>query len=263
MARDKILAVSRMPALEYLGYRHFTATLILAIMLHILAFYIWYNMPHIRVIDIPVHALNIRLGDGDVQVEEYETQPQPMADNSKQVESAMTKLIRQPEKIVKKSAPARAHKEAEAPVKLPESATDKMPVIGDNVESPRQFVRAVTSDSPDKALGSELGNSKDDDASIKSRYEQTISLWIKKFQLYPESAKEQGIEGSTMIRIQIDRRGNIRYSRLEGSTGNEELDRAALDMARRANPVPAVPDNYPEGEMFGFLIPVNFNLKDR
>jgi len=94
-----------------------------------------------------------------------------------------------------------------------------------------------------------------------SRYEQLISLWIQKFKLYPADAKTQGLQGDTVVRIRIDRQGNIRYYILEHSTGIPSLDRAAIDMIRRANPVPAVPNDYPSGDLIEFLIPVNFSLK--
>lgn len=255
-------AILRKSSIEYLGYPHFVAMFAFAVMLHILALLGWSVMPHIRIIDIPIHAMNIRLGDGDVEEipnEEEEALPQPEFGNSAQLESAMTKLIRkpEPEKIVKKPIMPRVDK-AVAPA---DKTISQNPVVNDKSDSPRQFVRFMPANKVADGTGSVLGNSTDNKAEIKSRYEQTISLWIQKFKLYPESAREQGMQGSTVIRLRIDRRGNIRYSALEGNTGYDELDRAALDMVRRANPVPAVPDSYPEGEMFEFLIPVNFAIK--
>lgn len=256
-------AILRTSSIEYLGYQHFVAMFALAITLHFLALLGWSAMPNIRIIDIPIHAMNIRLGDGDVDVEEIpdeeEALPQPTSGNSAQLESAMNKMIRKPapEKIVKKPIMPRVDK-AIAPA---EKTIPQTPVVHDKSDSPRQFIRFMPADKVADSNGSVLGNSTDSKAEIKSRYEQTISLWIQKFKLYPESARSQGMQGSTVIRLRIDRRGNIRYSALEGNTGYEELDRAALDMVRRANPVPAVPDGYPDGEMFEFLIPVNFAIK--
>lgn len=246
--------------MEYLGYPHFMVTVILAVILHFMALFIWYISPHLKIVDIPVRVLNIRLGDSDVQqIQEDEVPPQPTADNSAQVESTMAKLIRQPvtEKVVKKPAEPRVNKVNEPAVKTPSDTKS----VSDKIVTPKQFVRTMPVENKDKNNGSVLGNSNDSRAEIKSRYEQTISLWIQKFKLYPESARAEEKQGSTVIRIRIDRRGNIRYSALEGSTGHEELDIAALNMLRRANPVPAVPDNYPEGELFEFLIPVKFQIQ--
>lgn len=258
-----MIAISKPSSFEYLGYGHFAAMFVLAVILHVLAAWGWSMAPQIRIIDVPVHIMNIRLGDADVQqVQEVEEgmPPQPTADNSSQVESAMEKLIRkpEPEKIVKKTPAPRVNKVAPPSEKIHQ----KTVTVSDKSDSPRQFVRfSAPEKAVDKKDGSVLGNSADDTAKVKAFYEQTISLWIQKFKLYPEGARAQGMQGSTVVRIRIDRRGNIRYSSLEGNTGYDELDRAALDMVRRANPVPAVPDEYPEGEMFEFLIPVKFQIQ--
>lgn len=250
-------AIFKTSPLEYLGYQHFAMMCAFAMLLHIMAAYGVSMMPHIKIIDIPVHAMNIRLGDGDVeqakQQPDEEVLPQPIADNSEQLESAVTKLIRKQEKPVKPSP-----KPKPVPLEKPETPP---PEASEKIDTPRQFVRYTPPDKSVTGAGSILGNSTDSKAEVKVRYEQTISLWIQKFKLYPESARAQRLQGHTVVRIRIDRRGNIRYSGLEGNTGYAELDRAALDMVRRANPVPAVPDNYPEGEMFEFLIPVNFAIK--
>ncbi|MEK6745477.1 MAG: energy transducer TonB [Pseudomonadota bacterium] len=252
-------ATFKTSTLEYLNSSHFALMCGLALVLHIMTAFGISMIPHIKIIDIPVHAMNIRLGDSDVeqakQNKDEVVMPQPTSDNSEMLESAMTKLIRKPpEKAAKPSPP----KPKPLPLEKPPVQT---PPVTERTDTPRQFVRATTPDKIVPGVGSVLGNSADSKAAIKMSYEQKISLWIQKFKLYPESARAQGMQGSTVVRIRIDRRGNIRYSGLEGNTGYAELDRAALDMVRRANPVPAVPEGYPEGEMFEFLIPVNFAIK--
>ncbi len=138
------------------------------------------------------------------------------------------------------------------------SAAPVMPV------SERQFVRDLAAPTPvaKPEEKSPMGNSASKEAEVLARYEQLISMWIQKFKQYPNTAKSAGMQGETVVRIRIDRRGNVRYYTLERSTGHAELDRAAVDMIRRANPVPAVPADYPAGgEVLEFLIPVNFQLQ--
>ena len=230
---------------EYLTNRHFAAVLGATFLFHIASLYIYYVIPRTPVVNIPVRALNIRLGDVDVQ---DETAPQPKVPNAQQVEASMTKLMRTP---VADKVPLEEAKTPKTVQPLTAPKTQEQP------DAPRQFVRETKT----KAAGSDIGNSTATTAEIKSRYEQTISLWIAKFKVYPEEARAAGMQGNTAVRIRIDRRGNIRYSALEQSTGYPDLDRAALDMVRRANPVPAVPNDYPQGEMFEFLIPVNFQMQ--
>lgn len=250
-------AAVKTTAMEYLDDSHFAMMCGLALVLHIMAAVGISMIPHIKIIDIPVHAMDIRLGDGDLnqqqqqEQQDEDVQPQQLSNNSDQLESAMTKLIRKPEKAVKPIP--KVNKSSNIPPPTP---------AAQKPDAPKQFIRYnPPADKIVSGEGTVLGNSTDNKAQVKVQYEQTISLWIQKFKLYPESARAQGLQGNTVVRIRIDRRGNIRYSALEGTTGYEELDRAALDMVRRANPVPAVPDGYPEQDMFEFLIPVNFALK--
>jgi protein TonB len=95
-------------------------------------------------------------------------------------------------------------------------------------------------------------------ARVVERYEQLLSAWVQQHQRMPEYARKQGLSGSALVRIRIDRRGNILFNRLERRTGQAILDRAVMDMIARANPVPAVPAEYPAGSQFEFLIPVHF-----
>jgi periplasmic protein TonB len=240
---------------EYLGNDYFAMVLGLAFVLHIAAIFGYYLVPTTQVMDIPVRALNIRLGDGEVQLQEGQAQPQPTVPNTSQVENAVTKLSR-PETHEKAAATPTPKPAEKTPVAKAETAPDVLPTP--KSIQPRQFVRSAPAS---VGTQSNLGNSTAKNAEIQSRYEQAISLWIEKFKVYPADARMNNLQGSTVVRIRIDRRGTIRYSALERSTGFLELDRAALDMVRRANPVPAVPSDYPTGDMFEFLIPVNFHIE--
>lgn len=94
--------------------------------------------------------------------------------------------------------------------------------------------------------------------TIRERYELQISGWIQQHKLYP--AEAGGREGRVVVRMRIDRAGYVRYYALEQSSGVNALDAAAIDMVRRANPVPAVPANYPAGSLIEFLIPITFRV---
>jgi protein TonB len=230
---------------EYLGNEHFALTLVATLLLHILAGYGIYSMPKAKILDIPVRMLNIRLGDADMQEEEA-TQPQPISENSQQLENEMARL-------------SRPEQQKETPPKPTPPKQEKQPVVNNTIPAPRQFVRTNAADNVPKNEGIAIGNSSAKNAEIKANYEQTVSLWIKKFQVYPEEARQKGYVGTPVVRVRFDRRGNIRYTVLESSSGYDELDRAALDMVRRANPVPAVPDDYPQGgDLLEFLLPVIF-----
>ena len=91
---------------------------------------------------------------------------------------------------------------------------------------------------------------------IRQRYEQRISAWVAQHKLYPPSAA--GKEGRVVVRIRIDRLGYVRFFAIEQSSGVKALDDAAIDMVKRANPLPKPPANYPAGDLIEFLIPIGF-----
>ncbi len=98
------------------------------------------------------------------------------------------------------------------------------------------------------------------DAAATAKYEQMLVAWLEKHKKYPRRAKRLRIEGEGMLRILIDRAGRTRQITLEQRTGSRVLDKAALEMARRANPFPPIPETDPRQE-FEFVVPVAFVLR--
>ncbi len=97
------------------------------------------------------------------------------------------------------------------------------------------------------------------DAVATVRYEQLLVAWLEKHKKYPRRAKRLRIEGEGMLRILIDRTGRTRQVSLAQRTGNRLLDKAALEMAQRADPFPPIPENDPRREL-EFMVPVAFVL---
>ncbi len=98
------------------------------------------------------------------------------------------------------------------------------------------------------------------DAVATARYEQLLVAWLEKHKEYPRRAKRMRIQGEAVLRILINRSGETQQVTLEQRTGNRLLDKAALDMAQRANPFPPMPDNDPR-EKLEFMVPVAFLLR--
>ncbi len=98
------------------------------------------------------------------------------------------------------------------------------------------------------------------DAVATARYEQLLVAWLEKYKKYPRRAKRLRIEGEGMLRILIDRSGQTRQISLAQRTGNRFLDKAALEMAQRANPFPPMPQSDPRTQL-EFNVPVAFVLR--
>ena len=97
------------------------------------------------------------------------------------------------------------------------------------------------------------------DAVATARYEQLLVAWLEKHKTYPRHAKRLRIEGEGMLRILINRSGRTQQVTLIQPTGNRLLDNATLEMVRRADPFPPMPENDPRREL-EFIVPVAFVL---
>ena len=281
----------------YLAEKDFLKMLGIAFVVHILAFGVYALLPKEKVTDIPVRALSFKLGNED-KVAAYAPQPaaaavpsapvvKPIAapimqavskDSWRATPNMPTPVIPAPLKPVQKPAPKLSAKQPKI-VKIAEELPTQyqppaplaaaMPVAV--APQPQQYVRevgapssqvvaaAVKAAAPDGAIGGEgatTAMTEQTAQAIRAKYETEISSWIQRHKYYPPAAG--GREGRAVIRMRIDRAGNVRYYAIEQSSGMAALDDAALDMIRRANPVPAVPENYPAANLVEFLIPITF-----
>lgn len=75
-------------------------------------------------------------------------------------------------------------------------------------------------------------------------------------------ALRQRHEGVTYLRFSVDRRGAVTAVRLERGSGSAALDAEALEVVRRAQPLPAPPREI-EGDPVEVVVPVEFRLRRR
>lgn len=81
---------------------------------------------------------------------------------------------------------------------------------------------------------------------------------IQKNVVYPAAAYKAGIEGTTLIQAKVDANGDIEKAAVLVSSGNEELDAAALAAIKKTKFIPA----FQKEKLVGVYIsiPVNFKL---
>jgi periplasmic protein TonB len=85
-------------------------------------------------------------------------------------------------------------------------------------------------------LGEVKGKYADYAAAIKERLE---SAWI-----YPQQAREEAIEGTSLMHFTIEKTGELSASRLTASSGHPCLDDNALQAVAAAAPYPRFPDHF-------------------
>lgn len=91
------------------------------------------------------------------------------------------------------------------------------------------------------------------------QYVAAIMRQLNRHKTYARELKKARIEGTVVIQFTIDREGRLLASGVKQTSGHAELDRAAMDMLARANPLPAIPDFMNRDEL-ALAIPVEYSL---
>jgi protein TonB len=86
-------------------------------------------------------------------------------------------------------------------------------------------------------------------------YNALVFGHLQRFKRYPSSAR--GAQGTVVVGFLLDRVGAVIESAVTKSSGNDVLDREALEILRRASPFPPFPAAKP-GPQDLYIAPVNF-----
>jgi len=219
-----------------LSQRHMTATLMIAMLLHG-GIALWFSLPEPVLPPMPAEPLRINLlatiAETTVNAATEVVEPPPPLP-----------VPEKPEPVIQK--PPVKPKPVEPPVAEVKSV--------ENIPEPEQVAEAAPQVTPAEATPATL------DAATTARYEQLLIAWLEKHKKYPGRARRLRIEGEGMLRILIDRTGHTQQVDLAQRTGNRLLDKAALEMAQRADPFPPMPENDPRRKL-EFMVPVAFMLR--
>lgn len=90
-------------------------------------------------------------------------------------------------------------------------------------------------------------------------YHDAVKQRIQANRFYPAQARQEGIGGKSMVAFSINRDGTVKDVRLFSSSGNDILDREAVENIKRASPFPKLPDTVKE-ESLALEIAISFKL---
>lgn len=102
-----------------------------------------------------------------------------------------------------------------------------------------------------------------------ANYEMQLAAQIERQRYYPQRARQLHQEGQPVVRLVLNRQGQLVALALEKSCGNALLDETALDIVRRAQPFPPPPREYQvilekQGRShLVFRAPISFTLSAR
>ncbi|WP_338333505.1 TonB family protein [Acetobacter sp. LMG 32666] len=82
---------------------------------------------------------------------------------------------------------------------------------------------------------------------------------LEKFKRYPSDAMAERQEGVPSVTFSMDRKGHVLSVTLASSSGHPLLDQEAVDLPRRAQPLPAPPEGV-QGDPITLTVPVEFYI---
>jgi len=82
---------------------------------------------------------------------------------------------------------------------------------------------------------------------------------LNRFKQYPRAARQARIEGVVMLHFVMDAQGKVISFEIAKSSGRPVLDSEALALIQRAQPLPALPADYPTRTLDA-IVPIEFSL---
>lgn len=87
-----------------------------------------------------------------------------------------------------------------------------------------------------------------------------LRAWLAQHQHYPDRARARRQQGTALVSFVMDREGRVLSSRLQQSSGYAMLDREALALLARAEPLPAIPPSL-GADRLEIAVPIRFDLQ--
>jgi colicin import membrane protein len=130
----------------------------------------------------------------------------------------------------KKTEEAAARKQADAKKREEKRAAAQAAMAHDREAALERFVHAAAPSHLAPAPGSDLLD-----------YHSAVLRHLAAFKHYPESARERGAHGQTVVTFTLDNAGRVVSASIARSSGQADIDAETLAMVRRAQPFPTPP----------------------
>ncbi|TBU92598.1 energy transducer TonB [Phytopseudomonas dryadis] len=92
-------------------------------------------------------------------------------------------------------------------------------------------------------------------------WQSKLLTHLAKYKRYPEDARRRGLEGVNRLRFVVDANGKVLSYSLVGKSSSASLDRATLQMIRRAQPLPVPPAEMLKDGSIEIVAPFIYSLE--
>lgn len=144
--------------------------------------------------------------------------------------------------------------EEEEPKKIEMEQTEASTYVPESTAPP-----PIEAEKGEKSAAPEAGLDKTQKKALE-RWQRRIVAHLAKFKRYPPSARASRREGTVVMSFSIDRSGNVTRKGVTKGSGSGILDEAALEILRKASPLPPPPSSIDNDE-FNLNLPVEYNIK--
>ena len=141
----------------------------------------------------------------------------------------------------------------QAPAPLPASAAKVSPLLGGT--SGNGPMGQSASGNGTGGNGAGLG------ACLDPAWMRAVTERVSQFFYYPDAALAVRTTGVAMVHFTVRRNGQIDRLDIGKSSGDKGLDKAAIDILRKAQPLPPIPDRMRIDRVEGDL-PINFGVRN-
>jgi protein TonB len=104
------------------------------------------------------------------------------------------------------------------------------------------------------------GPTQHDIDAARNNYGSLLGREFAKHRQYPRLAQMRGWQGTVRVQLELNANGSITSSSVSESSGFEVLDNQALEMVKKASPLPPPPEVL-RNRAFSIMVPVTFRLE--
>ncbi|WP_426143754.1 energy transducer TonB [Pseudomonas sp. DWP3-1-2] len=240
----------------------YSGSLLLVLAVHAIAIIVALRWPASQAIELPPAAMMVELAPEPVPApppppavvqpppppEPEEQIPEPKVAEAPKPQIAVQKPVEKPKPKPKPQPPK--------PIKKPEPPQEK-PVQEKPIDTPPTTAKAEkpvapTPPSPPSPPSNALPN-----------WQSDLLRHLARYKKYPEDARRRGMQGVSRLRFVVDAQGNVLSASIAGSSGSPALDRATMEMIRRAQPLPKPPAETLNNGTIEILAPFVYSLDRR
>jgi protein TonB len=232
-------------------------SLVVVLGLHLgLGLWALYWRPHAAPIELPPAAMIVELEPLPAPAPKPAPPPPPQVEPEPE---PLPKLVEAPKPkiaIAPKPKPKPKPPKPKPPEPKPEKPRE--------TESMKESVAAPTTPAPsDSKPAAQQQAAASAPSDAKPTWQSKLLSHLARYKRYPDDARRRGFEGVNRLRFVVDAEGKVISYSLVGKSGSASLDRATLEMIRRAQPLPPPPPELLNNGSLEVVAPFVYSLDRR